>query len=99
MNTLIKSAGKVVATVSASHNVTVTEKMITIEDAPYTYEYPNHYKILPSINDWNKDPERIGEGIKVDTDFTYCSDSNSDWMEIETLQSWIDENLNNIGKI
>lgn len=31
MNTLIKSAGKVVATVSASHNVTVTEKQITIE--------------------------------------------------------------------
>ena len=31
MNTLIKSAGKVVATVSASHNVTVTEKMITID--------------------------------------------------------------------
>ena len=26
MNTLIKNAGKVVATVSASHNVTVTEK-------------------------------------------------------------------------
>ena len=75
------------------------EQMIGFEDAPYTYEYPNHYKILPSINDWNKDPERIGEGIKVDIDFTYCSDSNSDWMDIETLQSWIHDNLNNIGKI
>ena len=31
MNTLIKNAGKVVATVSASHNVTVTEKQITID--------------------------------------------------------------------
>ena len=31
MKTLIKNAGKVVATVSASHNVTVTEKMITID--------------------------------------------------------------------
>tara|TARA_B100001113_G_C20784830_1_gene481221 strand:- start:274 stop:465 length:192 start_codon:yes stop_codon:yes gene_type:complete len=31
MNTLIKNAGKVVATVSASHNVTVTEKTITID--------------------------------------------------------------------
>ncbi len=31
MNTLIKSAGKVVATISASHNVTVTEKMITVD--------------------------------------------------------------------
>lgn len=31
MNTLITKAGKVVATVSASHNVTVTEKQITID--------------------------------------------------------------------
>ena len=31
MNTLIKSAGKVVATVSDKHNVTVTEKNIVIE--------------------------------------------------------------------
>ncbi len=31
MNTLIKSAGKVVATISASHNVTVTERQITID--------------------------------------------------------------------
>ncbi len=31
MNTLIKSAGKVVATVFASPNVTVTERQITID--------------------------------------------------------------------
>ena len=37
------------------------EQMIGIEDAPYTYEYPDHFKILPSIHDWDKDPERIGK--------------------------------------
>ena len=40
------------------------EQMIGFEDAPYTYEYPNHYKILPSINDWNKDPEKLAKGLK-----------------------------------
>ena len=31
------------------------EQMIGIEDAPYTFEYSGHYKILPSIHEWNKD--------------------------------------------
>tara|TARA_B100000676_G_C18023151_1_gene813919 strand:- start:552 stop:1550 length:999 start_codon:yes stop_codon:yes gene_type:complete len=75
------------------------EQMIGIEDAPYTYEYPNHYKILPSIYDWCKDPKRIGNGEKVDSDFTYCSDSNREWMDIKTLQNWIEKNRNIIGKI
>lgn len=75
------------------------EQMIGFEDAPYTYEYKNHFKILPSINEWNKDPERIGDGIKVDSNFTYCSDSNTEWMDISTLQDWIKDNLRHIGKI
>jgi len=72
------------------------EQMIGSEDAPYTYEYPEYYKILPSINDWANDLERIGRGVKVDPDFTYCSDNNNEWMEIKTLQIWIDENLNKL---
>ena len=75
------------------------EQMIGLEDAPYTYEYPNHYKILPSIHEWNKDPERIGDGVKVESDFRYCSDSNKEWMDIKTLQNWIENNRNNIKKI
>ena len=75
------------------------EQMIGFEDAAYTYEYTDHYKILPSIHEWNKDPERIGEGVKVDPDFTYCSDSNTEWMDIKTLQDWIERNRKNIGKI
>ena len=65
------------------------EQMIGIEDAPYTYEYPDHFKILPSIHDWNKDPERIGKGKLVNSEFTYSSDNNSEWMDVKTLQNWI----------
>jgi len=75
------------------------EQMIGIEDAPYTYEYPNHYKILPSIHDWDKDPERIGDGRKVDPDFTYCSDTNPEWMDVKTLEAWIEDNQSKIGSI
>jgi UDP-N-acetylglucosamine 4,6-dehydratase (inverting) len=73
------------------------EQMIGPEDAGYTYEYPDHYKILPSINNWSNDPERVGSGIKVEPDFTYCSDNNAEWMEVSELQEWIEENRNKIG--
>ena len=73
--------------------------MIGEEDALYTYEYPEYFKILPSINEWSKDPKRIGSGSKVDSSFRYSSDNNSDWMDIKTLQDWIKVNQNKIGKI
>jgi UDP-N-acetylglucosamine 4,6-dehydratase/5-epimerase len=75
------------------------EQMIGPEDALYTYEYSGHYKILPSINEWANDPERIGDGVKVNPDFMYTSDSNKEWMEIKTLQDWIEKNRNKIGSI
>ena len=75
------------------------EQMIGPEDAMYTYEYPEYYKILPSINNWSKDPERIGNGKKVDDDFIYSSDGNNDWMAIDELKEWIRANKDKIGNI
>lgn len=75
------------------------EQMIGAEDAPHTYEYADHYKVLPAIHDWSLDPERINGGVLVAPDFTYCSDNNSEWMSITSLQSWIKENREYIGKI
>jgi len=75
------------------------EQMIGPEDAPYTYEYTGYFKILPSINDWSSDSERIGKGKRVDPGFMYCSDSNTEWMEISELQEWIEKNKNKIGNI
>jgi len=75
------------------------EQMIGPEDTFYTYEYQNHYKILPSINDWANDPERIGNGIKVDPGFIYSSDNNKEWMEIAELRQWIEKNRDKIGNI
>lgn len=75
------------------------EQMVGSEDAHYTYEYADHYKILPAIHKWSEDPERINNGQKVAPDFTYCSDNNPDWMSIETLRAWIEQNRDKIGKV
>lgn len=75
------------------------EQMIGAEDALYTYEYQEHYKILPAIHSWSDDPYRIKDGKRVADDFTYCSDNNSEWMSVETLQEWIAQNREKVGKI
>jgi UDP-N-acetylglucosamine 4,6-dehydratase (inverting) len=75
------------------------EQMIGEEDAYYTYEYPEHYKILPVINDWSTSPERIKDGVKVAQDFIYRSDNNADWMTKEELITWLNINRDHIGKI
>lgn len=75
------------------------EQMIGTEDALYTYEYPEHFKILPAINSWCNDPARIKDGVRVAESFTYCSDNNRDWMSVDSLQAWIAQNREKIGKI
>jgi FlaA1/EpsC-like NDP-sugar epimerase len=75
------------------------EQMIGSEDAPHTYEYPEHFKILPAIHDWSHDPQRINGGQLVAPDFTYCSDNNPEWMSVEALRAWIAQNHERIGKI
>ena len=71
--------------------------MIGVEDAQYTYEYPEYFKILPNINSWHVDSERIGKGVMVDSNFTYRSDNNKDWMTVKTLKNWIAKNQDKIG--
>jgi len=75
------------------------EQMIGSEDTPYTYEYEGHYKILPAIHGWNKDPMRINDGKLVSPDFIYSSDNNSEWMNEAQLRGWIEKNLGIVGKI
>lgn len=75
------------------------EQMIGAEDAHYTYEYPEHYKILPAINKWDEDINRIKDGQKVPEGFVYASENNSEWMTDTELKTWIDNNRDKIGAI
>jgi len=77
----------------------IHEQMIGPEDAPHTYEYEDHYKILPAIYNWSSDPERNKGGVKVAEDFVYSSEINQEWMSVEDLQRWIEDNQQKIGKI
>ena len=75
------------------------EQMIGEEDAHYTFAYPEHYKILPVINEWSTSPERIKDGVKVAEGFTYRSDNNTEWMSADELMAWVNNNRDYIGKI
>lgn len=75
------------------------EQMIGVEDAHLTYEYPDHYKILPQICEWGSIEKMIKGGVRVPEGFSYTSDNNKEWMGIEQLQSWIEKNKTKIGSI
>jgi UDP-N-acetylglucosamine 4,6-dehydratase/5-epimerase len=75
------------------------EQMIGVEDAPHTFEYPEHYKILPAIHNWSSDVARIKDGAPVLENFTYSSDNNPAWMSVEELRVWVAANAEKIGKI
>lgn len=75
------------------------EQMIGSEDSYFTYEYDEHFKILPNINNWGKCPQRIKDGKKVEEGFVYSSDNNKEWMTDQELQMWIEDNYAEIGKI
>jgi UDP-N-acetylglucosamine 4,6-dehydratase len=77
----------------------IHEQMIGPEDAPYTYAYQSHFKILPMIYNWSADPSRIKNGVKVSENFTYTSDNNSEWMPVEELRAWINANRSKVGSL
>ncbi len=77
----------------------IHEQMIGAEDAPHTYAYEDHFKILPMIHNWSADPIQIKNGVKVSENFTYTSDNNTEWMSVGELQKWIEANRSKIGAI
>jgi UDP-N-acetylglucosamine 4,6-dehydratase len=73
------------------------EQMISEEDAFYTYEYTDYFKILPAINGWSNSLTRIKNGVKVAEGFSYTSNNNPVWMSDAELQAWMA--ADGIGKI
>jgi len=67
----------------------IHEQMISKEDSMTTFEYDDYYKILPTINHWDQDSDRIKNGKKVEKDFVYSSDNNSRWMKKNELLKFL----------
>ena len=42
---------------------------------------------------------KFKDGEKVPENFTYASDTNSEWMSVEELRAWIDQNRDKIGHL
>ena len=75
------------------------EQMIGIDDAPFTYEFDDHYRILPQLNDYYKQSNYIGVGKPVKKNFVYSSENNPDWMTRSELKRWIEKNKELMGSI
>jgi UDP-N-acetylglucosamine 4,6-dehydratase/5-epimerase len=75
------------------------EQMISEEDSHYTYEYPEHFKVLPAIHSWHTDFKRIKDGTRVAEGFVYSSHSNSQWMSANELAAWVKEHEQSVGQI
>ncbi len=75
------------------------EQMVSAEDSYYTYEYSQHFKILPAIHSWHTDYKRIKDGARVPEGFVYSSDANPQWMQVDELKRWIEANRDKVGRI
>lgn len=64
------------------------EVLISLDSARHTVEQPDRYIIEPALAFW-----KVGdiEGDHVDETFTYASDTNSQWLDEETLKSILKE--------
>ncbi len=66
------------------------EIMITMEDAPLTYEYDRHYIVYPHYKWWAEDRVLPG-GTLVNDGFEYSSGTNREWLSIEQLRELLDK--------
>jgi len=73
------------------------EQMIAFEDSPRTYDFGDHYRIMPTINTGWESAAQAGN--LVPADFAYSSDSNADWMTIDELKAWVETNRARLGEI
>ena len=79
-----------------SYIVAINVDVVMKIDAMHTYEYDEYYKIIPPILNAERKQKRIKDGIQVPPDFCYASNTNTEWMSIETLRAWLADIKNNI---
>lgn len=69
------------------------ESMISVTEAPFTYEYKHFFKVLPS---WIADDDLlkyVQNGVKVSDSFEYNSNTNDKWMSKDELNNWVSQNF------
>lgn len=71
------------------------EQMIGFEDAPNTYDFGDHFRIMPTIELGGASTTESAR--LVERGFTYSSDTNSEWMTVGQLSEWVERNRHKIG--
>lgn len=70
------------------------EEMVSAADYNNTYEYKDHFKILPSIENSKIIKKMKQKGNKVDIGFSYVSNKNNKWTSSKFLKNWLIKNPN-----
>ena len=71
------------------------EQMIGTEDSQFTYDFGDHFRIMPSIDIDQRSAATPGSAVSEL--FVYASDSNRDWMSQGQLAAWVESNRERIG--
>ena len=74
------------------------EQMISIDEANQTWDYGDHFRILPSTQS-TPSAEMLALAKPVPEGFSYASNTNPDWMSAEQLQDWVSKNKAAIGNL
>lgn len=61
------------------------EIMVTVEDSSTTYEYDKHFIVYPQVT-WNDKQKINTSGKKVAEGFSYSSDNNTEWLNVEEIR-------------
>lgn len=67
----------------------IHEQLISSDEANNTFDCGDFYKIYPPTSKYLSLPDEV----PVNPDFFYSSDTNKDWMSVEDLKRWINDNL------
>ncbi len=72
----------------------IHEEMITSSDSFTTYDLGKYYVILPQVPNWNL-PEFINQhqAVKVETGFSYNSNTNTEFLTVEEIRQLVDLHL------
>lgn len=65
------------------------EMLISVEDARHSLEFNDHYVIIPEIYSQNPKYLEKFKGKSLPEDFSYASDTNTQWLSVEDLQKAI----------
>ena len=66
------------------------EIMVTVEDAPFTYEFDKHFIVYPQVT-FNDKQVPDPRGKKVPDGFSYSSGNNTEWMSVTDIRNRLGE--------